>query len=98
MFEVGDEVMCIDDTIRPEMLMSVVSYYPNWVKRGTKYTVRGFVDNNGIVDGVLLEEISNPIIFIKLINRDQEPAFGLFRFAKSEEVSSEIEIEEEIYV
>jgi hypothetical protein len=40
---------------------------------------------------------TNPEIFIKLINRTQEPAFGLFRFAKSETNRAEIEIKEEIH-
>ena len=84
MFEIGDEVVCIDASIKPEMIFAIAEYYPNWVVSGKKYTVRGFTDNDGIVDGVWLEEITNPEIFIKLINRTQEPAFGLFRFAKAE--------------
>lgn len=97
MFEIGDEVVCIDDMIKPEMLFSVANYFPNWVTNGKKYTIRGFTDNDGIVDGVWLEEVVNPEIFIKLINRTQEPAFGLFRFAKSETNRAEIEIKEEIH-
>jgi hypothetical protein len=84
MFEVGDEVYCVDATIKPEMLMAVVEYFPNWVKDGEKYTVRGFTSNDDIVDGMWVEEIRNPEIHINLINRVQEPAFGLFRFAKAE--------------
>jgi hypothetical protein len=84
MFEVGDEVYCVDATIKPEMMMAVIEYFPNWVKDGAKYTVRGFTDDHGIVTGVWLEEITNPEIHINLIGKTQEPAFGLFRFAKAE--------------
>lgn len=97
MFEIGDEVVCVDATIKPEMLLAVVNFYPSWVKDGEKYTVRGFTDNDGIVDGVWLEEIVNPEIYIKLINRTQEPAFGLFRFAKAEKIAQKEIIKEEQY-
>lgn len=97
MFEIGDEVVCIDATIKPEMLLAVVNFYPSWVKEGEKYTVRGFTSNNGIVDGMWVEEISNPEIYIKLIDRTQEPAFGLFRFAKSEKSAQKETIKEEQY-
>ena len=97
MIELGDEVICVDDTIKPEMLLAVASYFPNWVTKGKKYTVRGFTDNDGIVDGIWLEEVINPEIFIKLINRTQEPAFGLFRFAKTEKIAQKETIKEEQY-
>lgn len=95
MFEIGDEVVCVDATIKPEMLFAVTQYYPNWVKNGKKYTVRGFTANDGIVDGMWLEEIVNPEIYIKLIDRTQEPAFGLFRFAKAEKSAQKENIKEE---
>ena len=40
------------------------------------------MDNNGIVTGVLLEEVHNFPKFFKLINRFQEPAFAQWRFRK----------------
>ena len=92
--EVGKKVICIDDSIKPEALISVSIMYPNWVKKGKQYTVREFLDNDGIVPGVLLEEVENPIVFIDLIRREQEPAFGLFRFAEEQEAELK---EEKIY-
>ena len=99
MFEIGDTVLCVDAGIKPEALFAVAAHFPEWVKQGTKYTVRGFTDNDGIVEGIWLEEIVNPNIYIKLLGRTQEPAFGLFRFAKSEkEVRKEtVKNEEKIY-
>lgn len=97
MFEIGDEVYCVDATIRAEMMGAVLQYYPNWVKDGEKYTVRGFTSNDGIVDGIWVEELKNPEIYIKLIDRTQEPAFGLFRFAKAEKTAQKETIKEENY-
>lgn len=102
MFEAGEEVICIDAGIKPEMLFAVIEMYPNWVKQDAVYTIRQFNDNDGIVTGVLLEEIRNPEIFIKLVNRTQEPMFSLSRFAKkapiqSESISYTEKITEEFY-
>jgi hypothetical protein len=91
---IGSKVRCIDDSIRPEALLSVVQYFPNWIKKGPLYTVREFLENDGIVEGVLLEEIRNPEIFIKLLGRKQEPAFALWRFAEEEIQEEEYSIEE----
>jgi hypothetical protein len=76
----GDKVVCIDDVMRDEVIPTVVKYYKNWVKRDDIYTVRDIVDNDGIVFGILLHEIRNERIYIELIDKVQEPAFGMFRF------------------
>ena len=78
----GDRVVCIDASIKPGKLAYVGYAYPNWIKEGETYTVRGFNDNDGIVHGILLEEVTNPLKFFKLINRFQEPSFRLDRFRK----------------
>jgi len=78
----GDTVICIDDSIKADKIEFVSAAYPNWIKKGRKYTVRDILDNDDIVPGLLLEEVRNPLIFIHLINKVQEPAFGMFRFAK----------------
>lgn len=78
----GDTVICIDDSIKADMIEFVSAAYPNWIKEGRKYTIRAMLDNDDIVPGLLLEEVRNPLIFIHLINKVQEPAFGMFRFAK----------------
>jgi hypothetical protein len=90
MFGIGDTVKCVND-VRPSDQNPVV--VPNWVKEGDEYTIRGFHDNNDIVVGVLLEEITNPRVPIALIDRWQEPAFATWRFEKT--ASAEVESEEE---
>tara|TARA_R110000765_G_scaffold26628_8_gene64949 strand:+ start:2147 stop:2473 length:327 start_codon:yes stop_codon:yes gene_type:complete len=88
MFEIGDKVKCVN-AVRPTGKNPNV--VPNWVKDSIEYTIRGFHDNDNIVVGVLLEEVTNPMTPIPLINRWQEPAFATWRFEKtaSAEVASE---------
>lgn len=79
----GTRVLCVDDSILPDHIVAVVNHFPNWVLKGSRYTIREFLDNDGIVPGVLLEEVRNPPIFIPLIGRWQEPAFALWRFREA---------------
>ena len=78
----GDTVICIDDAIKADKIEFVSAAYPNWIKKGNKYTIRRILLNDDIVPGILLNEVENPLIFIHLLNKVQEPAFGMFRFAK----------------
>lgn len=91
MFDVGDTVLCVDSSVKLGMEEFVASAYFNWVRKGAKYTVRGFADNDGIVTGVWLEEIHNFPIFQPLLNRKQEPCFRLDRFVKSVEEETALE-------
>lgn len=95
MFEIGERIVCIDSSMQPHTIEELSKDMPNWVVNGEKYTVRGFTSNNGIVDGIWLEEIKNDYKFFKLIDKFQEPAFATWRFRKLE--PNEIEVEEEIY-
>jgi hypothetical protein len=55
--------------------------YSMWVDKGREYTVREVLDNDGIVTGVLLEEVVNDPIPQELLGgRFQEPAFRVTRF------------------
>jgi hypothetical protein len=65
----GDKVVCIDDTIKAEMLISISNMYRNWVKKGQIYTVREILNNNDIVTGILLKEVRNQLVYIDLIER-----------------------------
>ena len=82
--------------MKPHTIQELTKDVPNWVKKGSQYTVRGFTNNNGIVDGIWLEEIRNNPLFFKLINRAQEPAFALWRFEKlkPEEIQTEVKEKE----
>lgn len=91
MFEIGEVVICCEDYKLPHTREELSENMPNWVKKGQKYTIRAFNDNQGIVVGVLLEEVVNPVLYFKLIDRVQEGAFRLDRFRKlaEDEVSAE---------
>ena len=84
MFGVGDKILCIDDSMAEHTRLELSKDVPNWVKKGEEYTIREVYENKGIVLGILLEEISNPVKFFKLINRFQEPAFADWRFRLTE--------------
>lgn len=98
----GDKVICIDASIDPEKSEEIRQDFEIWVTKDTEYIIREILDNNGIVPGVLLEEIHNFPKFFKLINRFQEPAFAIWRFRKlnyaiteeeSEDVAELVEVE-----
>ena len=78
----GDKVICINATIDPEKSEEIRRDFEIWVTKDQEYTIREILDNNGIVTGVLLDEIHNFPKFFKLINRFQEPAFAQWRFRK----------------
>lgn len=91
---VGDKVICINDMVDFDKQVEINQTFLIWVKKDVEYTIREFLDNDGIVTGLLLEEIHNFPVFIKLINRIQEPAFATWRFRKIASVSQTISIEE----
>lgn len=81
----GDKIICIDDSIKADQLMFVTKAYGTWVKRDSMYTIREVLDNDGIVTGLLLDEIRNGAIPQPLLGgRWQEPAFRVSRFAPME--------------
>ena len=92
-----NKVICIDDSINPDFLLETVKFYPNWVKKGEKYTVRELLKNDDIVTGVLLEELENEKIYQHLLGCTQEAAFKINRFAEcADETHYEEEQEEEV--
>ena len=78
----GDKVICIDASIDAEKSGEIRRDFEIWVTKDKEYNIREILDNNGIVPGVLLDEIHNFPKFFKLINRMQEPAFAIWRFRK----------------
>ncbi|MDB5150651.1 MAG: hypothetical protein JWQ57_4671 [Mucilaginibacter sp.] len=98
----GDKVICINDKIDPEKMAEIRQDFEIWITKDKEYTIREILDNNGIVTGLLLEEVHNFPKFFKLINRFQEPAFAHWRFRKLnyaspqvEEVTEELELVEQ---
>jgi len=84
MFGVGDKIKCIDDSVKLGMEAFTKEVFYNFVKKDKEYTVRGFLDNGGIVTGVLLEEIHNFPVFQPILGHKQEPAFRTSRFVKTQ--------------
>jgi hypothetical protein len=97
-FYVGDKVVCIDDAMLPHTVEQLKKDVPNWVKKDEKYTIRAILDNRGIVTGLLLEEIDNPVLYFDLIGGFQEPAFAQWRFRKLKPSEVELEVESEVEV
>ncbi len=94
MFQIGEKVICINSSMQPHTIEELKKDMSNWVKKDEHYTIRGFTSNNGIVDGVWLEEIKNDYKFFRLIDKFQEPAFALWRFRKLEPAEIQMEVVE----
>ena len=95
-FNIGDRVACVDASMRPEAVEELKRTVPNWVVQDKEYTIRGFQENDGIALGLLLEEITNPLIYIPLLSRVQEPAFAEWRFRKLADNESMVEVSYEV--
>ena len=93
--EIGQKVVCVDDSIKPGKEEFVRIAYPQWVTKGKTYTIRDIIDNNDIVTGIVLKEVINGSIYIHLINDYQEPAFRANRFRELDEFEDLEETEEE---
>ena len=94
--QVGKRYKCVDASIKPEAVEWQRAFCPNWVKEGETYTVRQLTDHDGIVEGVLLEEIVNPVAYNMFMDRPLEPHFALWRFAETQEsVAVEMTVETE---
>lgn len=78
----GDKVVCIDASIDADKAEEIKRDFEIWLTKDKEYTIREILDNNGIVPGLLLDEIHNFPKYFKLIDRFQEPAFALWRFRK----------------
>ena len=70
--KVNDIVECVNDNFPPESFQ----FINNFPKKKSYYTVREIVEYNSGKVGLLLEEITNPI----LPNLGVEPTFNISRF------------------
>jgi hypothetical protein len=92
--KIGSKVMCVDDSIKPGKLAFVGYAYPNWIEAGKVYTVREILPNDDIVPGIVLEEVINPLLYVHILGKEQEPAFRLSRFRELDDQELAIETEE----
>lgn len=91
MFEVKEKIYCIDDSIPEQGKKNIQLHnlmFPNWIKKDKIYTVREIFGNDGIVTGILLEELHNPKVWIQLISKYQEGSFAEWRFRKLTPIES----------
>jgi hypothetical protein len=95
-FSIGERVVCVDDSMQPHTVEELKKNVPNWVKKDDEYTIRAILDNRGIVTGVLLEEIDNPVLYFDKIGGFQEPAFAEWRFRKLKPNESMVEVVSEV--
>jgi hypothetical protein len=95
-FNIGDSVLCIDDSMQPHTVVELKKDVPNWVKKDQQYTVRAVLNNRDIVTGILLEEIDNPPKYFDKIGGFQEPAFAEWRFRKLKPSESMVEVTQEV--
>jgi len=88
--EVGSRVLCTDSSIKASEIFMVSMVYDMWVNKGAEYTIREVLDNDGIVTGLLLDQVVNDPIPQELLGgRFQEPAFRVTRFQKLHEDMAE---------
>jgi hypothetical protein len=82
MLQIGQKVICIDDSVEPRVLADIKNNFQQWVVKDEIYTIRDLIYNDIGVTTVLLVELRNtPIFFPKTIGKFQEPGFKMSRFA-----------------
>jgi len=94
MFAINQTVVCVDDALRPETAEEIIKDVPNFVKKGNKYTIRSIEDYDFLV-GIRVEEVVNPAIYFKLIDRKIEPCFATWRFRAL--VEDEVSVASEVF-
>ena len=95
--EVGSRVLCTDSSIKASEIFMVSRVYSMWIYKGAEYTIREVLDNDGIVTGVLLDQVINDPIVQPLLNgRMQEPAFRITRFQELHDDMAEVNQEQEV--
>ena len=94
---IGQKVVCIDSFILPETREQIAKDCPNFVIKDKIYRIRG-IRNFEFVQSVLVEELHNPILYFKAIDKSVESGFKLSRFAELEDDKVNVEELEEIAV
>jgi hypothetical protein len=91
--KVGSLVVCVDSFILPETREQIAKDCPNFVVKGKHYTIRAIRDFD-FVQSVLVEELTNPILYFNAIGKSVESGFKISRFAELQE--DEVLVQEEV--
>lgn len=93
MFRPGEEVVCIDDSNRPDG-------FDNWITKYQEYTIERCEGTISEGQRVLLEGLKNKTVFVSELGGNVEMGFSVRRFRRREEMIGELEEEvaEEIYL
>ena len=90
--KVGSKVVCInakkDDASR--------EFFVSWVEEGQTYTVRRCEGSLHQGQRILLDEISNPPIYVKELFGSMEPGFAAKRFVSYEDYVLSNAVSEEV--
>lgn len=78
----GDKVICINDRKDPNITYSA---FPSWIKEGETYHIRRVESNIGQGKRLLLDEVSNPSVYVDSVMGNIEPGFVSTRFANYED-------------
>ena len=97
MMKIGDRVVCVDSFIQEHTREQIAKDCPNFVVKGQIYRIREIRDFD-FIQSVLVEELTNPILYFKAIGKSVESGFRLDRFRplKEDEVTVEEEVEESV--
>lgn len=71
------KLICVDDSRNKGS-----EYFENWIKEGEVYTLRRMTGSLSGEQGVLLNEVRNPSVFITALQGKTEPSFSIKRFAE----------------
>ena len=75
------KLLCVDDSRNKGS-----EFFENWIKEGEVYTLRRTTGSLSGVQGVLLNEVRNPSVFITALQGHTEPSFAKTRFAEVDDM------------
>ena len=88
----NDALVCIDDAFHPESIKRI----PNRPVKDEAYTVRDVIRMANGRMGLLLHEITNPLLKDEVTGFEFEPSFAARRFAKLDDMPDAEELLEAV--
>lgn len=84
-------LLCINSERTPAS-----KHFESWIEEGSVYTLRRYTGSLVGKQGVLLNELKNPSVYIQELAGRAEPSFSRDRFAEVDELMNVIENKETI--